>query len=165
MGSFFDKDIDFYSHSLLNADQLEVSKAFAQFLQDALGAGTFAGAEGLFQEGFLEPALEGFESFTRPAIAGQFANASASLSSRRSKTQAEALTRTQLGAQQAYAQLLPAFLQREVGLAKIAGNFATRQTVQTTGVAQPGLGEQISSGIELGGQIYGSIFGGGVPGG
>lgn len=164
MGNFFDKDIDFYTHSLLNKDQLAVSEFFAKFLQDALSAGTFAGAEGLFEKSFLAPALEGFESFTRPAIAGQFANAGASLSSRRSKTQAEALTRTQLGAQQQFAQLLPAFMQREIGLVNAALGFSTRQTQVTTGVAQPGLGEQIASGIELGGQIYGSIFGG-VPGG
>ena len=163
MGNFFDKDIDFYGHSLLNKDQKDVSSAFKNYLITQLEGDPFERAGEIFDK-FFEPALENFDTNVLPAIRGSFANNSASQSSRRPKLEAEQLTRVQLGAQQQFGALLPAFLGRETQLASIAGQFATRPTVQTTGVAQPGLGEQISSGIELGGQVYGAIFGGGITG-
>lgn len=158
MGDFFSPDAEVQQLSLQTEAQQSVQGPLSeQFLKLLGGQFGLGGAQDLFEESFLGPAMRGFERQTLPAIQGQFANVGGTLSSRRPQVIANALRDVQLGSQAQFGQLLPALLGFQTNVLGIASQFALDKSQENLVIQQPSLGSQISSGLSLGSQAFSTL--------
>ena len=168
MGTFFDDDIKFRQRSLVSAEQQELFGPLSDFFKDQISKGFGLEMLGdLFEPGFLDPALRGFnrEGGTRDQIQEGFAGVVGILGSRRVQTLSTALTDVQVAAQGQFIQQAPGLLNALFQPFNTASQFALTQSLENFVIQQPGLAEQINSGMDLGERIYGTFFGGGFGGG
>ena len=167
MGNFFDDDIKFRSRPVIGPEQKELLQPLSDFFQNQLSKGF--GLEmlaDLFQPGFLDPALRGFtrQGGPRDQIQGGFASIGGVLGSRREETLSNAFTDVQIAAQGQFIQQAPGLLNALFQPINAAVQFALTPSLENFVIQQPGLGEQINSGMDLGERIYGTFFGGGFGG-
>jgi len=153
MGNFFTPDVDVQGHGLQSKAQEAVQQPLSDVFQQLLG-GQFGlgGAEDLFEENFLAPALRGFEQRTLPALQGQFANIGGTLSSRRSQTIADSLVDVQAASQQQYGQLLPSLLGHQNQILGLASQFSLDKSQENVVIQEPSLAAKISGAISLANQ-------------
>ena len=105
------------------------------------------GAADIFQQNFLGPALQGFTQNTVPAINQQFAGIGGTLSSRRSKTIADAGATVQAQAQQQFGQFLPQIMGLQLQPFSQANQFLGINTFENIVTQQSSMFDNIMGGI------------------
>ena len=156
MGDFFKSNVSSQQLTTSTGEQQGVQKSLAEFFQGQIGQGF--GLEqlgGLFQSGFLDPALAGFNQSggTREQIEEGFASIGGGLSSRRPQVLSNALRDVQVQAQGQFIQQAPALLNSLFQPINAANQFAFGSAFENVITQDPSIFQQTTAAAAAGASL------------
>ena len=160
MGGLFDARTTNEQLTTSTAGQTGVQNDLASFFQDQIGQGFGLDAlAGLFEPGFLKPALQGFNASggTRENIEAGFASIGGTLSSRREQSLTDALTTVQTQAQGQFIQQAPALLNSLFQPFQAANQFAFGSGFENLTTQNPSDFQKLTAGIGAVGSFAGGV--------